>query len=322
MRLSPHTFNAIQQFLCNLFIVNLAVADLGVSVVVNLASVAGSITSEEGIFIKYEWLCEVIAVVCIVTCSCSLWSIAAIAFNRYVWICHWQRYRKIFNRRTVPMMIVGLWIIGFLIDLPNILGWGTHTFDWKVMSCTGGMSFVYSYAIYFAMTAFAVPLMIITFSYIGIFRFARKATIALERVRNKDGVQNKNGKGKGGRAARPADLRLARSVLAIVIIYLLMWSPYSLTVLIDHRVVYDRKLYILSYTLAHTNSSFNCVIYGATNQQFRRGYMHFIRLLFCRAKKVDLLASVTGTVGTGTLRNNRVHPAEQTSPATQESAVH
>nr|XP_054767062.1 tyramine receptor 1-like [Lytechinus pictus] len=51
----------------NLFIVNLAVADLGVSVVVNLASVAGSITSEEGIFIKYEWLCEVIAVVCIVT---------------------------------------------------------------------------------------------------------------------------------------------------------------------------------------------------------------------------------------------------------------
>nr|XP_054767428.1 melatonin receptor type 1B-B-like [Lytechinus pictus] len=217
-------------------------------------------------------------------------------------------------------MIAGLWVIGFLIDLPNILGWGTHTFDWKVMSCTGGMSFVYSYAIYFAMTAFAVPLIIITFSYIGIFRFARKATLALERVRNKDGVQNK--KGKGGRAARPADLRLARSVLAIVIIYLLMWSPYSLTVLIDHRVVYDRKLYILSYTLAHTNSSFNCVIYGATNQQFRRGYMHFIRLVFCRAKKVDLLASVTGTVGTGSLRNNRVHPAEQTSPATQESAVH
>ena len=180
------------------------------------------------------------------------------------------------------------------------------------MSCTGGMSFVYSYAIFFALTAFAAPLLIITFSYIGIFRFARKAAIALQRMRDKSGVQ-----GKPGKAARPADLRLARSVLCIVIIYIVMWSPYSLTVLIDHRVVYDRKLYILSYTLAHTNSSFNCVIYGATNQQFRRGYMHFLKLLFCRAKQPDLLASVTGGA---TFRTNRVHP-EPTSPATHKSVV-
>ena len=25
-----------------------------------------------------------------------------------------------------------LWIISFLIDLPNIVGWGVHSFDWKV----------------------------------------------------------------------------------------------------------------------------------------------------------------------------------------------
>lgn len=70
------------------------------------------------------------------SCSCSLWSIATIAFNRYVWICHWNNYHRIFNRRTVPLILLIVWLIAFLIDLPNILGWGVHEFDWKV-SVTG-----------------------------------------------------------------------------------------------------------------------------------------------------------------------------------------
>ncbi|XP_072179354.1 melatonin receptor type 1A-like [Diadema setosum] len=297
----------------NLFIVNLAVADLGVSIIVNLASVTGSIWSEAGIFIRNQWLCEMIAVICIITCSCSLWSIAAIAFNRYVWICHWHKYHKVYNRRTVPFMIVALWCISFLIDLPNILGWGTHAFDWKVMSCTGGMSFVHSYAIFFALTAFAGPLIIIGCSYVGIFNFAWKAAAAIKRM------QSENGTNRAPKRVRPADLRLARSVLAIVLIYVAMWSPYSLTVLIDHRVVADRKLYIFAFTLAHTNSSINCVIYGLTNQQFRHGYLRFIRLLFCRMKALDGLGdTVTATAtATGLAHNNRVHPmqAEQTVPS-------
>ena len=178
------------------------------------------------------------------------------------------------------------------------------------MSCTGGMSFVHSYAIYFALTAFAVPLMIITYSYVGIFRFAKKASAAIARMRERSLGGNKDGNRSITRP-RPADLRLARSVLIIVIIYLIMWSPYSLTVLIDHRVIFNRKLYIFSYTLAHTNSSFNCVIYGATNQQFRHGYKKFIRLLFCRAKHPDFLGlSVTEAGGTVS-RTNRVFPLVQ-----------
>lgn len=51
----------------NVFIINLALADLGVSIVVNLASVVGSITNEAGFFFKHDWLCELVAVICIVT---------------------------------------------------------------------------------------------------------------------------------------------------------------------------------------------------------------------------------------------------------------
>nr|XP_054763756.1 melatonin receptor type 1B-B-like [Lytechinus pictus] len=321
----------------NVFIINLALADLGVSIVVNLASVVGSITNESGFFFEHDWLCEIIAVICIVTCSCSLWSIATIAFNRYVWICHWKNYHRVFNRRTVPFVLLTVWSVAFLIDLPNILGWGVHEFDWKVMSCTGGMAFVHSYALFFASTTFVLPLCVITYSYVGIFRFSRKSSAAIRRMQERSitapGVStvdhkhlttryplhtttssaarhlnDVNSRGAQG-GASASDLRLARSIFIIVIMYLVMWLPFSMTILFDTQVVANRNIYIFTFTLAHMNSSVNCVIYGATNKNFRRGYAKFIRMVVCRAKRFDPLTSIS--VNLTAKRNTRVYPLSE-----------
>ncbi|XP_030841027.1 melatonin receptor type 1A-like [Strongylocentrotus purpuratus] len=337
----------------NVFIINLALADLGVSIVVNLASVVGSITNEAGFFFKHDWLCELVAVICIVTCSCSLWSIATIAFNRYVWICHWNNYHRIFNRRTVPLILLIVWGIAFLIDLPNILGWGVHEFDWKVMSCTGGMAFVHSYALFFASTTFVLPLFIITYSYVGIFRFSHRASAAIRRMQESASIapgvstvdhsrltvrlpthatkcgaarqlstahtaQNRFNRG-ALRGASASDLRLARSIFIIVIMYLVMWLPFSMTILFDTQKVANRNIYLFTFTLAHMNSSVNCVIYGATNQNFRRGYIRFLRFMMCKAKRFNPLTSTS--MNMAVKRNGRVYPLSEGKDDTQQVII-
>ncbi|XP_030838615.1 melatonin receptor type 1B-B-like [Strongylocentrotus purpuratus] len=255
----------------NVFIVNLAVADMGVSLIVNTFCIVGIVTKAE-FFIGKDWLCEAIGVICITCCACSMWSIAAIGVNRYVIICHWARYNSIYNRRTVPFMLLAVWSISFFIDLPNMVGWGDHRFDWKTMVCTADMAIDYSYTIYFSCMGFGVPLCFIIYSYVRIYYHAWKSSARLNRVAKEDGLSNRH----------TNDMRLARSLLCIVIFFIAMWAPYSLTVIIDRHSVAHRYIYIFTALLAHTNSSINCLLYGATNRNFRQGYMYFFRFILCR----------------------------------------
>ena len=94
--------------LSNVFIGNLAVADLHVTAIVNPSIITAVL--RPNIFIKYPVLCEVLAVICLVTCLCSLWSMCAISLNRYIAICHRVSYPRIYNRVTVLCYVALMWI--------------------------------------------------------------------------------------------------------------------------------------------------------------------------------------------------------------------
>ena len=57
------------------------------------------------------------------------------SFNRYVHICHYQAYNRIFTLRNSVLMAVGLWVVSFLMEMPNFLGWGNHYYDKKSLNC-------------------------------------------------------------------------------------------------------------------------------------------------------------------------------------------
>ena len=80
-----------------------------------------------------------------------------------------------------------------------------------------------------------------------------------------------------------SDMKLIRSLLVIVIAYLIMWCPFMLVSIVGDTIAH-RNAYIFSVLLAHTNSSVNCIIYAATNRNFREGYIYFLRRVFgfCR----------------------------------------
>ena len=60
----------------------------------NVASV-GTVMGEERLVNGQTWLCTSAASICIISCIVSLYTIACIAINRYLYICWHDSYSKV-----------------------------------------------------------------------------------------------------------------------------------------------------------------------------------------------------------------------------------
>ena len=128
-----------------------------------------------GVFIGHQWfldrivLCHFIGSVCLVSCVCSLWSIAAISLNRYILLCQQHLYKYIYTWRSTIIICVCLWLGAFCLDLPNYLNWGSHTYDMKTMACSYDRLASYSYTVFFITMFVTAPLFTVLFCNINIY---------------------------------------------------------------------------------------------------------------------------------------------------------
>nr|XP_054770794.1 melatonin receptor type 1A-like [Lytechinus pictus] len=217
-------------------------------------------------------------------CSCSLWSIASIGVNRYIAIVHRNIYRDIFNKRTLPFLLITLWSICFFIDLPNLTGWGAHTFDPKLMLCTYNYAESYSYTFFFIVVGFGIPLAALIYSYARIVMYARATKAEVAAISKSDNSKSS----VANQAIRNNDLRLLRSVLTIVVVFFIMWTPYATIVVFDRYATWSRTPHVIAVVMAHMNSCINSIIYGATNKNFRQAYGRLLVTLFTCGRRRDL----------------------------------
>ena len=235
-----------------------------------------SIHTKGVFFLDKPILCEFLGVICITSCACSLWGIAAIAINRYICICHRQIYLTLFSKKTMPYVIIAIWIIAFFIDFPNLVGWGCHGFDERLLYCTYDLSDSLGYSIFLAVFLVMIPFILLTFAYTQIMLFSRAVKKCLKELQKEDDI------GPGcSNTIRLTDLRLLRSVLIIWITCTLLWLPYLTVMLFDQRGRWGRTTHVIVYVLAHSSASTNSLIYPATNKNFRDAYIYQLKLLCC-----------------------------------------
>ena len=277
----------------NTFIVNLAISDMAVSSAVNASGLTAILTDGKSLM-NSPALCEFLGMVCITACISSVLNIAGISINRYVKICHSKIYHKIYNRRTVPWMVFLFWVFTFLIDFPSFgfIGWGRHAFSFKFMLCTYVQGYsTYGYTFFFFLVGFMAPWLASGVAYLKIFLFTRAASRNLQKSLEGQ-PQNKN-KSKAG----ISETRILRATFTIWCMFLIMWSPYALTILFDRNHEWSAVVYAVAMTFAHGNSSINGIIYGVTNKQFRIGYW---KILTCgrgceRGVKIESSGTKTST---------------------------
>ena len=241
------------------------------------------IVKGEGWFIIRPAICEAVASICLTSCFCSLMSIGAVSFNRYIHICHNEHYRKIYTPRNSVLICVGLWIVCFTAEMSCFIGWGDHSYDRKTLSCVWDRTADFSYTVFFSGAGVAFPIVLISICYIKIYAFFRasKKRVAAMEMNSPSGGSKPDADGVRQikkQSARNESMKLARTLFIIFAVFAACWTPYAIIVVADIHDEYAMEVHIFSILLAHTNSSLNSVLYGLTNVHFRQGYLKVVWL--------------------------------------------
>ena len=153
------------QTITNLYILNLAAADIMVSVLSIPFTVVTVIT---GRWPFGDTACVALGFFTILSFIASVMSLGMIAINRYFYIVKWNTYKKTFSEKKSLLYAAAVWVVSICLASPPLFGWAEYRFIPGKSYC-----FVYwpsnVYFMYFMITVcFFGPLSAIAFSYYNI----------------------------------------------------------------------------------------------------------------------------------------------------------
>ncbi|XP_072041863.1 uncharacterized protein [Amphiura filiformis] len=168
----------------NVFVFNLAVADLLVSLSLPWNAVA--LLAKDGWPLP-PFFCSAAAGIVVVCVGCSVFTLASIAITRLIIITKSRQwYNKIFTRKVLCIWIGFTWILPFVVGvIPTFAGFGQLGYNPKYHACSSISTAPHSdeYDILTTVVFFPVSLLIMVVSYATIFSFVRKHTKKFDRTR-------------------------------------------------------------------------------------------------------------------------------------------
>ena len=165
----------------NMFILNLAAADILVSVL-SMPVTMVTIVKEHWVF--GHTACVVLGYFTILSFIASVMSLGMIAINRYFYIVKWNTYTINFTKRKALLYAAGVWFVSMSLASPPLFGWAEYRFIPGKSYC-----FVYwpsnVYFMYFMITVcFFGPLSVMAFSYYNILHFTRNLKMKVQKSRD------------------------------------------------------------------------------------------------------------------------------------------
>ncbi|KAF3706659.1 Adenosine receptor A2b Adenosine receptor 2b [Channa argus] len=293
----------------NYFLVSLAVADI----LVGCLAIPFAITISIGIHLDF-YGCLFLACFVLVLTQSSIFSLLAIAIDRYLAVKIPLRYKELMTGKTAREIIAILWILSFVIGLIPFFGWNL-----KYSSCrnrssgadnttnagllqgsSNGGDLLWScklqcffesvvdmhYMVYFNFfVCVLLPLLIMLGIYMKIFTVARKQLRQIELKCVGNGDNHHHG-------LLQKEIRAAKSLSIIVGLFALCWLPVHilncLTLFYKELEKPDVVMYV-AIILSHANSAVNPIIYAYRIQDFRNTFRKILaRHFLCRKEELYL----------------------------------
>lgn len=273
----------------NLFILNLAVADLLIAVI-SIPITIVTIISED--WVLGEKVCTASGFFTLLTFVASCVALTMISVNRYHAICHWIKYEKKYTRGACVVYVAGMWAIIIGLSVPPLFGWAKFAYDKGQSYCFVEWSSSKSYTIFMIVSCLFGPVTVMTFCYVRIYKFKKASSSnvqsSTQHPTTKIAPHDVHRKGKVVRqSAVRSDRKLSCTIFTLVVVFVLCWSPFAcimlLQVFFDVRV--PRWADFGSLVLGYANSFCNVFVYNATNKQIRSRY---VRLLGCKRNRAHV----------------------------------
>ncbi|XP_061557860.1 adenosine receptor A2b isoform X1 [Phycodurus eques] len=298
----------------NYFLVSLAVADS----LVGCLAIPFAVTISVGIRLDF-YGCLFLACFVLVLTQSSIFSLLAIAIDRYLAIKIPLRYKELMTGKTAREIIAILWILSFVIGLVPFFGWNI-----KHSSCRNATSAAdnatdrqldsgpkaghlllpscklrcffesvvdMEYMVYFNFfVCVLLPLLIMLGIYMKIFTVARMQLRQIELKCVSNGDNHHHG-------LLQREIRAAKSLSIIVGLFAICWLPVHILNCLTlfykglHR---PEEVMYVAIVLSHANSAVNPVIYAYRIQDFRNTFRKILeRHVLCR--KEELYVSSDGS---------------------------
>ncbi|KAM4634109.1 adenosine A2a receptor b [Polymixia lowei] len=279
--------NSNLQTITNFFVVSLAVADIAVG----LLAIPFAITISTGFCSNFHG-CLFIACFVLVLTQSSIFSLLAIAVDRYIAIKSPLRYNSLVTGQRAKGIIAVCWVLSVAIGLTPILGWnkGVNSTSAVNSSCPEGMTeclfeevVTLGYMVYFNFfSCVLVPLLAMLAIYARIFMAARRQLRLMEL---KLAHMHAHGQGASSSGSPPSTLHkevhAAKSLAIIVGLFALCWLPLHVINCFNLlcRDCGRPHIWVMNIAImfSHANSVVNPFIYAYRIREFRHTFRRILR---------------------------------------------
>ncbi|OQV19892.1 hypothetical protein BV898_06160 [Hypsibius exemplaris] len=252
----------------NVFILNLGISDLLVNAISMPFNILGAVNSADFWHGKGV-LCQFIATICVPGCSSSLYSIAAIAFERYLCICHLPLHHRLFSRPLIPIiMMIILWVNAHLIHLPNHVGWGEAYYDENFFLCWLDLR-LWSYSFFYAFVSVIIPIGFCFFAYFRIYLTIRKTTLSRNLITQAPSRKNESEADRIARSAWREEIMLVKTLFKLFLVFIVSWGPVAVLFIFNKTIDAPRWVNLLAILMAHGNSATNSLLYYWLNGHWK-----------------------------------------------------
>ncbi|XP_030826203.1 red-sensitive opsin [Camarhynchus parvulus] len=277
----------------NWILVNLAVADLGETVIASTISVVNQIF---GYFILGHPMCVIEGYTVSACGITALWSLAIISWERWFVVC--KPFGNIkFDGKLAVAGVLFSWIWSCAWTAPPIFGWSRYWPHGLKTSCGPDVFSgstdpgVQSYMVVLMVTCCFFPLAVIIFCYLQVW-LAIRAVAAQQ---------------KESESTQKAEKEVSRMVVVMILAYCFCWGPYTIFACFaaaNPGYAFHPLTAALPAFFAKSATIYNPIIYVFMNRQFR----NCILQLF--GKKVDDGSEVsTSRTEVSSVSNSSVSPA-------------
>ena len=199
-------------------------------------------------------------------CTGSIASLTAVAINRYLFICHQNTYKTLFNRRSsIGIAILACWVLGFAVASPTVLGWGGVGYSPVAALCGYDPLRSLTHLIYITLMGIVIP-MSLTFACYG--KIAYTLWESKRRL-----ATHAQGNGSNNNIKKHTQVRTMFIVSAL---FTLFWCPYGVQCILLHFVYVQPVLFRYAGWLGLLNSCVNSITLGIINKKYRDAFKTII----------------------------------------------
>lgn len=238
----------------NHFVINLSVADIVVGLGVEPLNASTNWIPDQRILFSFY-------ITAIISCVCSIVTIAALMIDRYIAVSRPFRYKVIVTKYRARISLLCIWCFSAHFALMPIMGWQTAGFQ------------IYLYGL-----GILTPTVFMLLSYYGLLKILR------EKTRNFQNLTNTS-KASFSRKAAEREKRISTTVFIMLIVFLVAWCPFVIT---DFTLVFCpscrdsneiRLARDVTLVLGFFSSGVNPVLYAWRVPNFRKAFILLFQVL-------------------------------------------